>query len=135
LLKRHVVLASELEAMHNQGRGMGRGNLAIARKPAPSAIRKLHVGQPRNARREQVAAMLDDRPGQHVILVRYTGSQSPHEQWVYNSADIDSQDVIWAHDLGATDNAAILAYYKDRQFWSFQPDSNSIRLEPYAPGN
>jgi hypothetical protein len=91
--------------------------------------------QPPNARREQVASSLDDRPGRHVILVRYTGSQSPHEEWVYNSADIDSQDVIWAHDLGTTDNAAILAYYRDRHFWSFQPDSNSIRLEPYAPGN
>jgi hypothetical protein len=91
--------------------------------------------QPRNARREQVAAMLDDRPGQHVILVRYTGSQSPHEEWVYNSADIDSQDVIWAHDLGTADNAAILAYYRDRHFWRFQPDLNSARLEPYTPGN
>jgi hypothetical protein len=90
--------------------------------------------QPRNARREQVASTLDDQPGQHVILVRYTGSQSPHEEWVYNSSDIDSQDVIWAHDLGTVENAAILAYYRDRHFWRFQPDSNSIMLQPYTPG-
>ena len=62
--------------------------------------------QPRNALRDRVATkLLDDQLGQHVILVRYTGNQSPHEEWVYNTADIDRQDVVWAHDLGTAANA------------------------------
>lgn len=87
--------------------------------------------QPSNARRAQVAAMVRENPGRHLILVHYTGSQSPHEEWVYNSADIDAQDVIWAHDLGPVENAPLLEYYKDRQVWRLQPDINPTFLEHY----
>lgn len=86
---------------------------------------------PPNGRRDEVAKSLTDQGGKHVILVHYTGSQSPHEEWVYNSADIDAQDVIWAHDLGRVDNAALLEYYKGRKIWRFQPDMNPTWLDPY----
>ena len=68
-----------------------------------------------------------------MILVHYTGSQSPHEEWVYNSADIDAQDVIWAHDLGRVENAPLLEYYKDRKIMRLQPDLNPTWLDPYTP--
>ena len=88
--------------------------------------------QPPNALRDQVATkLLDDESGRHVILVRYTGKHSPHEEWVYNTADIDAQDVVWAHDLGGTENAPLLGYYKDRKIWLLQPDINPTRLDPY----
>jgi hypothetical protein len=87
--------------------------------------------QPRNARRDAVASGLRDQGGKHVILVRYTGIHSPHEEWVYNSADIDAQDVIWAHDLGSPENTHLLEYYKDRDIWLVQPDINPGWLDPY----
>lgn len=88
--------------------------------------------QPRNAQRDRVAAsLLTDRVSQHVILVRYTGQQSPHEEWVYNGADIDGQDVIWAHDLGASRNAELIRYYKDRKIWLLQPDIAVSHAVPY----
>ena len=59
-------------------------------------------------------------------------AQNPHEEWVYNGADIDAQDIIWAHDLGAVENARLLEYYKDRKIWLFQPDINPFRLDPYG---
>ena len=89
--------------------------------------------QPSNARRDQVATkLLDDQMGQHVILVRYTGHQSPHEEWVYNGAEIDRQDVIWAHDLGTAENRRLLEYYKNRRIWLLQPAINPTRLTPYT---
>lgn len=88
--------------------------------------------QPRNAQRDRVAAsLLTDSVSQHVILVRYTGQQSPHEEWVYNGADIDSQDVIWAHDLGTARNAELIRYYKDRKIWLLQPDIAGSHAVPY----
>jgi hypothetical protein len=87
--------------------------------------------QPANARRDEVAQRLRDQAGKHVILVHYTGIQSPHEEWVYNTADIDAQNVIWAHDLGRAENAPLLEYYKDRKIWLFQPDINPTWLDPY----
>ncbi len=85
--------------------------------------------QPINATRDQVAASLDSS-ARHVILVHYTGVQSPHEEWVYNSANIDSQRVIWAHDLGEERNEPLLRYYADRRIWRFEPDISPVRLQP-----
>jgi hypothetical protein len=96
---------------------------AILGPPAPTT---------RNAHRDEVLSLLNDFVEKHVILVRYTGSQSPHEEWVYNSANIDAQDVIWAHDLGDVENARLLEYYKDRKIWLFQPDITILRLDPYG---
>jgi hypothetical protein len=89
------------------------------------------ISQPRNARRAQVEDELADKLGQHVIVVRYTDPHSPHEEWVYNGANIDGQDVVWAHDLGSVANRQILDYYKDRHFWLLQPDINPLHLDPY----
>jgi hypothetical protein len=87
--------------------------------------------QPPVARRDGLAGLLNERGGRHVILVRYTVSHSPHEEWVYNTADIDAQDVIWAHDLGSVENAPLLDYYKDRKIWLLQPDMDFSTLAPY----
>jgi hypothetical protein len=86
---------------------------------------------PANGRRDRIAQSLVEQGGKHVILVHYTGSQSPHEEWVYNSSDIDAQDVIWANDLGIVENQKLVDYYKDRKIWRFQPDINPEWLDPY----
>jgi hypothetical protein len=102
-----------------------RGMVIIRHEPPENS-------QPGNALRDRVAAsLLSDQVNQHVVLVRYTGHQSPHEEWVYNSADIDGQDVIWAHDLGASRNAELIRYYKDRKIWLLEPDTRSFRPVPY----
>lgn len=107
--------------------------LIIGLALASQALAILHPPpQPVNTTRDQVVALLHEFIEKHVILVRYTGSQSPHEEWVYNGADIDTQDVIWAHDLGPEKNARLVEYYKDRKIWLFQPDINNLRLDPYG---
>jgi hypothetical protein len=88
--------------------------------------------QARNARKGRLESdLLANHPGRHVIFVRYTGTQSPHEEWIYNLADIDAEPVIWAQDMGA-DNTRLMAYYPDRSFWIFQPDVDPGLLTPYA---
>ncbi|MDP9054490.1 MAG: hypothetical protein M3N93_09350 [Acidobacteriota bacterium] len=76
------------------------------------------------------ANLMASHPGKHVIFVRYTGIQSPHEEWIYNLADIDHQPVIWAQDMGA-ENSRLVAWYPDRSFWMFQPDIDPGYLQPY----
>jgi hypothetical protein len=70
-------------------------------------------------------------PGWHVIFVRYTGTQKPHEEWIYNLADIDGQPVVWAQDMGS-ENSALMQYYPGRSFWMFEPDRNAEHLEPLS---
>jgi hypothetical protein len=85
-----------------------------------------------NARKGRVEGdLLANHPGRHVIFVRYTGMQSPHEEWIYNLADIDAEPVIWAQDMGA-ENSRLRAYYPDRSFWIFEPDVDPGLLTPYA---
>jgi hypothetical protein len=74
--------------------------------------------------------LLSKQPGQHVILVSYAGLPSPHEEWIYNPANIDVAPVIWALDLGQTENEKLRHYYEGRSFWRFKP-AESMTLSPY----
>lgn len=107
------------------GAAMASEGLVLLRQRPPED------SQPPNARRDDIARMLTEHGGRHVILVDYTRARSPHEEWVYNGADIDSEDVVWAHDLGPLEDAKLIAYYKDRQIWRFDPDRNPFSLAPY----
>ncbi len=74
--------------------------------------------------------MLKKGPGQHVIFVRYAGLPSPHEEWIYNPANIDAAPVIWALDMGQVENERLRRYYAGRSFWLFKP-GESMSLSPY----
>jgi len=89
--------------------------------------------QPVNARRRKIERKLrDEHPGaRHLIVVRYTGTQDPHEEWVYNRADIDASDVVWAHDMGAAENRRLLDHFKNRTVWLFLPDLDPGSMSPY----
>ncbi len=69
-------------------------------------------------------------PGRHVIFVRYTRFRAPHEEWIYNAAEIDRQPVIWAQDMGPEENRKLVARYPGRAFWRFEPDESSDMLMP-----
>jgi len=124
-LRRWQPFLSRALAILLVGMALGAQAVTIARQKPPED------SQPRNARRDQVVSQLNNFIEKHVIIVRYTGSQSPHEEWVYNGADIDAQDVIWAHDLGAVENARLLEYYKGRKIWLLQPDIDPTKLDQY----
>ncbi|MBO0696748.1 MAG: hypothetical protein J2P56_11700, partial [Verrucomicrobia bacterium] len=90
--------------------------------------------QAKNARIAQKESieqtLLKTQSGQHVIFVSYAGLTSPHEEWVYNPANIDAAPVIWALDLGRTENEKLRQYYAGRSFWRFNP-AESLSLHPY----
>jgi hypothetical protein len=89
----------------------------------------------KNSHKGEIERRLADRvPGDHVVFVRYTGAQDPHEEWIYNAADIDGSPVIWAQDMGEARNRRLIAYYPHRAFWMFQPDNSLDDLAPYKPG-
>lgn len=61
---------------------------------------------------------LESEGGRHLVFVRYAPDYSIHEEWVFNSADIDSQRVVWARPIDAARDSALRAYYADRTAWS-----------------
>jgi hypothetical protein len=74
--------------------------------------------------------LLKKQPRQHVIFVSYAGLPSPPEEWIYNRANIDTAPVVWALDLGQTENEKLRRYYAGRSFWRFKP-ADSMNLKPY----
>jgi len=74
-------------------------------------------------------------PGPQVAIISY----SPHHvlnDWVYNAAEIDNSKVIWARQMDPASDRELLNYYKDRQAWLVEPDSNPPRISTaQAPGS
>jgi hypothetical protein len=82
--------------------------------------------------RARLLSELETDTARHVVIVRYSGAHSPHEEWVFNRADIDAARVIWARDMGSAANQALRAYYPERQFWLLEADAQPAQLVPWG---
>jgi len=80
--------------------------------------------------RPKVLAALQQRPGKHLVLVKYGKSSPSRLQWVYNEANVDASRVVWAWDMGSARNRELLDYFNDRQVWSLDPDREGAELAP-----
>jgi len=80
--------------------------------------------------RAPVTAQLKTYPGRHLVIVRYKADHPVQMEWVYNEADIDHAKIVWARDMGPTDNAELIRYFSDRTVWLLQPDE-SLQPKPY----
>ncbi len=78
--------------------------------------------------RAQLRDNLAATPGKHIVLVRYGPEHSVHEEWVYNSADIDASKIIWARDIPGNVNDRLFAYYPDRTIWLVTPETNDVSV-------
>jgi hypothetical protein len=85
-----------------------------------------------NLLRASMVANLDRLPGEHLILVRYEPSHDPDYEWVYNAADVDGSKVVWARDMGESQNQELLQYFKGRTVWLVEPDAFPPRLSRYS---
>ncbi len=66
-------------------------------------------------------------PGKQLVFVHYW-PQHRFKGWIQNGADIDSQPVVWAADISASENKKLLAYYRDRTIWVLEPDARPPKL-------
>ena len=73
---------------------------------------------------------LGARARPQLVVVSYPPSAWPiNDEWVYNPADIDGQRVILEHDLGPDENAALRAYYPERELWRLTVTDRARTLE------
>jgi len=84
-------------------------------------------------RRRLVNEQLARTPGRKLIFVRYLPQHIFQEEWVWNRADIDSAQNVWARDLGPAENEKLQHYYPDRAAWLLEPDVLPPRLSHYEP--
>jgi len=72
--------------------------------------------------RELARKSLAQEEGQHLVIVQYSEHHNYHQEWVYNSADIDSAKIVWSRDMGPERNRALFNYFKDRTLWLARPE-------------
>jgi len=86
--------------------------------------------------RARIENVLRAKGGKHLVLVHYRLDHNPDENWSYNSADLRSQKVIWAIDMGAANDGDLLKQFPHRKVWVVDPDEGLIPglappLHPY----
>ncbi len=84
-----------------------------------------------NLSKTRIASTLENLPGRHLVFVEAKTDPSNLFQWIYNSADIDGQRIVWARDLGSEKNAELSAYFAGRQVWMVNPNVEPAQLAPY----
>lgn len=82
--------------------------------------------------RSEIMRQLRAMPGLHLVLVRYESGHDTRAEWVYNDADIDKAKVVWARDLGRTENEQLVRYFADRTVWWLEADDVPARLLPFS---
>lgn len=82
--------------------------------------------------RVRVEESLRQLPGNQLAIVRYSSLHNPFNEWVYNSAEIDTSKVIWAREMADVDNLELIRYYRDRRVWLVEPDVSPARVTEYT---
>ena len=82
--------------------------------------------------RTAVLDTLARQPGRHLVITRYDASHDPNLEWVYNRADIDNSEVVWARDMGKERNLELIRYFNDRKAWLVEPDKVPSKLSAYV---
>ena len=99
--------------------------------PAFAAKTGQVVPMPLEIQRERIQSALEARGGKHLVIVHYRRFDDPGIDWVFNGADVDGSNIIWARDMGYPKNAELLNYYPDRQAWYVEHDDPIAMLLPY----
>jgi hypothetical protein len=84
--------------------------------------------------RIQIARTLGETPGKLLVFVHYAPGHA-FAEWIHNAADIDSSRIIWAHDLGDTENRRLRRQYPDRTALLCEPDAAPPALRTYPIQN
>lgn len=93
--------------------------------------RAWYGGRPASTTRHEVIERLKQQPGPHLVLVRYGPKHNPHLEYVYNRADIDGSEIVWAREMDAEHNRRLLEYFHARTAWLLEADTDPLRLSRY----
>ena len=103
--------------------------------------RRLHIGprftiapsmheapRPWAAVRAGIESELRSDGHRHLVVVRYGPEHKVHEEWVYNEADIDGAQIVWAREMGPEMQARLFDYFADRTVWLLEENGAAPRL-------
>ena len=85
--------------------------------------------------RAKLLKELENIPGGHSFVVRYSPKHHSHQEWVNNRADIDHAQVVWAREIPGVDIRPLLEYFRGRTVWLVgdKPGRSEIRSRIVRP--
>jgi hypothetical protein len=84
-----------------------------------------------NLNKSKIARELGNVPGKHLVLVKAKTDPYNLFQWIYNDADIDASEIVWARDLGRERDAQLAGYFHDRDVWIVDPNVEPATCHRY----
>jgi hypothetical protein len=109
--------------------------LGIPPRLASPFFRNWQNGVHERTARARIQQELERRPSQDLVIVHYRPDHNPHNEWVYNAADIDHAGVVWAREMDPASTSELVRYFKNRQVWLVEADLKYPELLPYPRGN
>lgn len=70
-----------------------------------------------SGQREQLASELQLEPGRDLVFVHYPENYGQRIEWVYNRADIDEADVVWARPINPDADLGLIEYFAGHRVW------------------
>jgi len=97
------------------------------------AMAGVQSGNAWTGQREQIKRELLSQGDKHLVLMTYGKGHNTGQEWVYNSADLANQPIIWARSMNNAQNDSLISHYPGRIVWHLHVDSNDkdnpFRLE------
>ncbi len=81
--------------------------------------------------RAQAQATVAAHPGKQLAIVRYAATHYSMDEWVYNGADLNGCQLLWARSMGPERDRELIAAYPDRTPWLVEPDNADATVTPY----
>jgi hypothetical protein len=85
-----------------------------------------------NPNRVQLINELKRAGGQYLIFVHYRPEHDPHDEWVYNDADIDKSRIVWAREMYPASDQSLVEYFKKRQTFTLDADEKPPQFRARA---
>jgi hypothetical protein len=67
----------------------------------------------------------------HLIFVKYEPGHSYDDEWVYNTAEPESQQILWVRYMGPAADKPVIEHYPTRQDWLLDVGATQLTLKPY----
>jgi len=78
--------------------------------------------------RLSIASQIAAVPGNSLVLVRYSPSHNPLDEWVYDRAEVDRSKIVWAREIPNVSTQPLLDYFPGRNLWLVEPDEQPPKL-------
>lgn len=93
-----------------------------------AADANLPAQYPLALKRAALLEQLQQEPGKDLVFLQYGPDHDPHFEWIYNAADIDNADVVWAHILNPESNQELIEHFPERRVWWINADADPVEL-------